>query len=43
MVLSLRDLINEELEQGKVKSLDETLENLVTLQQLDFLIDKLGA
>lgn len=42
LILSLRDSINEDLEQGKVKSLDETVENLTILQQLDYLIDKLG-
>lgn len=43
LILSLRDMINDELEHGKFKPLDVTIENLVMLQQLDFLIDKLGA
>lgn len=42
LIMSLRDLINEELEHGKVKSLDEMVENLTILQQLDYMVDKLG-
>lgn len=42
LIMSLRDSINEELECGKVKSLDETVENLTILQQLDYMVDKLG-